>query len=251
MNDALARWLEGHPRYLDGFYDMMRYQVIGDRDAVSTRTQIGLEQAATRLCLLSGQATGAPVENARRAVAAITLLFASFAIHDDLEHDRPLSGDRATLWKRCGLPQALNTGDGLFSLAANAILDAAGGAETAVRLVRELMIMSLAYMNGQRQLLSLTSPEASSSDARLRIARLTAGAPAGYAAWTGASLGDAGEPIAEALRRFGIAVGTAAGLDEEMEEVRQRCLETAIETLERADIRGADKAALRGLVGEL
>jgi geranylgeranyl diphosphate synthase type I len=238
IEETRARWLEGHARYLDGFYDMMRYQLASDREP---------EQFASRLCRLCALATGAPDSTASRAANAVELLLASFAIHDDLERARPATAGRPTLWTRCGLPQALNTGDGLFSLAANALLEVAERPETSVRVVRELMVVSLAYVNGQHQLLHAGEEEPAS----LQAAVLRFGSPAGYAAWLGAQLGDADESVAALFRKFGNAVGTAMQLPQDLQEERPRLLENARSALEALPLTAEQREPFRDLLDRL
>ncbi len=51
------------------------------------------------------------------AAAAIELVHNFSLIHDDIEDNDPIRHNRPTVWKLWGQPQAINTGDGLFSLA--------------------------------------------------------------------------------------------------------------------------------------
>jgi geranylgeranyl diphosphate synthase type I len=51
------------------------------------------------------------------AAAAVELVHNFSLIHDDIEDSDPLRHNRPTLWKLWGQPQAINTGDGMFSLA--------------------------------------------------------------------------------------------------------------------------------------
>lgn len=67
-----------------------------------------------------GQVPAAPayqLEQILPAAAAIELVHNFSLIHDDIEDNDPLRHNRPTLWKLWGQPQAINTGDGLFSLA--------------------------------------------------------------------------------------------------------------------------------------
>ena len=50
------------------------------------------------------------------AAAAIELIHNFSLIHDDIEDNSPLRRGRATVWALWGIPQAINTGDALFTL---------------------------------------------------------------------------------------------------------------------------------------
>jgi len=56
------------------------------------------------------------------AAAAVELIHNFSLIHDDIEDNSPLRRGRPTVWKKWGIPQAINTGDAMFTLAHLAIL---------------------------------------------------------------------------------------------------------------------------------
>ena len=76
---------------------------------------------AHQLCLPDGSHPGDhppyALEQILPAAAAIELVHNFSLIHDDIEDGDPLRRHRPTLWKLWGQPQAINTGDGLFSVA--------------------------------------------------------------------------------------------------------------------------------------
>lgn len=74
------------------------------------------------LVLLVASACGGSWQAALPAAAAVELIHNFSLIHDDIEDDSPLRHGRPTLWKQWGIPQALNTGDTLFTLAHLALL---------------------------------------------------------------------------------------------------------------------------------
>jgi geranylgeranyl diphosphate synthase, type I len=69
------------------------------------------------LTLLSAAASGGDWKCALPAAAAIELVHNFSLIHDDIEDDSPLRRGRPTLWTKWGIPQAINAGDALFTLA--------------------------------------------------------------------------------------------------------------------------------------
>jgi geranylgeranyl diphosphate synthase type I len=69
------------------------------------------------LLLLSCVAAGGSWENALPAAAAVELLHNFSLIHDDIEDDSPLRRGRVTVWEKWGIPQAINTGDAMLTLA--------------------------------------------------------------------------------------------------------------------------------------
>ncbi|HEY7123694.1 MAG TPA: polyprenyl synthetase family protein [Ktedonobacterales bacterium] len=86
------------------------------------------------------------------AAAAVELVHNFSLIHDDIEDSDPLRHNRPTLWKLWGQPQAINTGDGLFSLARLALSELTSHgveAHTVLTLVRLLDSACLTLCEGQ------------------------------------------------------------------------------------------------------
>jgi len=69
------------------------------------------------LLLLITGACGGNWHTALPAAAAVEILHNYTLIHDDIQDQSATRHGRPTLWKQYGIPQAINTGDALFSLA--------------------------------------------------------------------------------------------------------------------------------------
>ncbi len=69
------------------------------------------------LVLLSAEAAGGDWRKALPAAAAVELVHNFSLIHDDIQDNSPLRRSRETVWKKWGIPQAINAGDSMFSLA--------------------------------------------------------------------------------------------------------------------------------------
>jgi geranylgeranyl diphosphate synthase type I len=69
------------------------------------------------LVLLTCAAAGGAWQAALPAAAAVELVHNFSLIHDDIEDNSPTRRSRPTLWKLWGIPQAINSGDALFTLA--------------------------------------------------------------------------------------------------------------------------------------
>jgi geranylgeranyl diphosphate synthase type I len=80
------------------------------------------------LLLLTTAACGAEWERALPAAASVELIHNFSLIHDDIEDNSPTRRGRPTLWKKWGIPQAINTGDAMFTLAHMAMLRLADNA---------------------------------------------------------------------------------------------------------------------------
>ncbi len=69
------------------------------------------------LVLLSTAAAGGDWKKALPAAAAVELIHNFSLIHDDIQDNSPIRRGRATVWIKWGIPQAINAGDLMFTLA--------------------------------------------------------------------------------------------------------------------------------------
>jgi geranylgeranyl diphosphate synthase type I len=66
---------------------------------------------------LTCAAAGGAWKDSLPAAAAVELVHNFSLIHDDIEDNSPLRRGRPTVWKKWGVPQAINTGDAMLTLA--------------------------------------------------------------------------------------------------------------------------------------
>ncbi len=69
------------------------------------------------LVLLSSEAAGGTWRQALPAASAVELLHNFSLVHDDVQDNSPVRRSRATVWVKWGVPQAINAGDTLFTVA--------------------------------------------------------------------------------------------------------------------------------------
>ncbi len=146
------------------------------------------------------------------AAAAVELTHNFTLIHDDIEDGDTERRHRPTLWHVWGIPQALNTGDGMFALARLTlwdIVDEGVDPATAVRLGAVLDRACLVLAEGQYLDISFeTQDDISVSTYVDMISRKTA-TLMGCAAEMGALLGTHDAETIARLRSFGYAMGIA------------------------------------------
>jgi geranylgeranyl diphosphate synthase type I len=146
------------------------------------------------------------------AAAAVELTHNFTLIHDDIEDGDTERRHRATLWKLWGIPQAINTGDGLFALARLTlwgVLDEGVEGGVAARLGAVLDKACLILSEGQYLDISFEGRQDISVAAYVdMISRKTAALMA-CAAEMGAMLGTQDQLSIERLHSFGHAMGVA------------------------------------------
>ena len=136
LRDAIARYLpplEGELRAvveqaeeagppLDAYTTMLTYHMgWSDVDGNPVEGQSG-KRVRPLLCLMACEAAGGTWENALPAAAALELVHNFSLIHDDIQDQGDLRRGQPTVWKVWGVPQAINAGDALFTMAHQAAL---------------------------------------------------------------------------------------------------------------------------------
>jgi geranylgeranyl diphosphate synthase, type I len=172
-----------------------------------------------RLVLLACQAAGGDPAQALPLAAGVQLLHDFTLIHDDIEDNSDTRRGRPTLWSLWGLAQGINAGDGMFVLAHLAIhrLSEVGvPPERALAVLRRFDEVILQVCEGQYLDLSFEGNLAiTPADYLAMIGRKTAALVAGSCE-LGALVGGASAADAAALGRFGVSVGLAFQIEDDI-----------------------------------
>jgi geranylgeranyl diphosphate synthase type I len=95
---------------LQPFYGMMLYHLGLDMERPG-----GGKRMRPLLCVLVYEALAGEARSMLPAAAALELLHNFTLIHDDIEDQDPTRHHRPTVWSVWGVPQAINTGDGMYA----------------------------------------------------------------------------------------------------------------------------------------
>jgi geranylgeranyl diphosphate synthase type I len=213
IDAALRASLPAADERLNGFYGMMRYALgWADENLQPTRADAGKRWRPV-LCLLACAAAGdGNYHRALPAVAALELLHNFSLIHDDIEDGSLERRHRPTVWQLWGIPQGVNTGDGLLMLAHQALArlaDAGVEAATVVAVTQVLDQACLELCQGQFLDLSYEGRLDVSVDDYLAMIGGKSAALIAAATQIGAMLALATPAIVEHYRRCGQRLGLA------------------------------------------
>lgn len=209
MLDTLAR---AHTEQTAPLHEMLVYHLGLDIEA-GTGGSRGKRIRPLLVLLCCGAAHGEP-DGWRRAIpaaAAVELLHNFSLIHDDIQDRSETRRGRPTVWVRWGIPQAINAGDAMYTLAYRALLDLRDrtGAETALVAQEVLQDACLALTAGQFLDLDFeTRMEVSLDEYWTMIGGKTAALLAACAELGALSAGAAGARRT-AFRDFGRSLGLA------------------------------------------
>ena len=163
----------------------------------------------------------AAAQRSRECAAAIELMGASAAAHEDLQTAAQQRNGQDALWSVWGPAQAINAGDGLHALARLTLLNAPQddeGAPLTLAALTELDNAAMAYYQGQHQDLQMQERVDVREEQYLAMARGKHGALVGAAMAMGALAGGADSALADHWRDAGVALGTAAAMARDYRE---------------------------------
>jgi geranylgeranyl diphosphate synthase type I len=204
---------------VERFYAMQEYH-LGWRDPELQPSRLDPGKLVRPLMVLTATAAaGGSLHQALPLAAGIQLLHDFSLIHDDIEDDSALRRGRPTLWHLWGLAQGINAGDGMFTLAHLAIhrlSDNGVPAETVLAILRRFDEVILQVCEGQFLDISFEGRlDITPDDYLAMIMRKTAVLLSG-AAELGAMVAGASTDVRTALADFGLAVGLAFQIEDDI-----------------------------------
>ncbi len=194
---------------LEEMYSMLAYHMGWEGEGA------GVEARGKRirplLVLLAASAAGGEWSGALPAAAAVELLHNFSLIHDDIQDHSPMRRGRQTVWKRWGVPQAVNVGDTMFTLAQIALLrlEATGTPAVALQAMHILQEASLALTQGQYLDLAYEGRGDLSLEAYWPMVSGKTAALLSACTQLGALCALAEAQVCESYRRFGRTLGLA------------------------------------------
>ncbi len=162
------------------------------------------------VALLTCAAAGGDPRTAAPLAAAIELLHNFTLIHDDIQDSSPSRRHRPTVWSLWGEGQAINAGDALFAaahLALFRLVELDVSPALVLRLAESFNRMTIEIVTGQVLDLSFEGRSDVTPAAYLEMIGGKTAAIVRFAAWGGALLAGAPEPVAGGFGIFGRALG--------------------------------------------
>ncbi len=198
-----------------GLYEMVRYHLALDGSGAS-----GGKRMRPLLGLLAYASIAGEHQRALPGAAAVELGHNFSLVHDDIEDGDTERRHRATLWTIHGVPQAINTGDALFSLsriALHRLTDLGFPDNTVLRLMRLYDETCLALCEGQYIDIAMSaSDELMSVDLYFDMIGRKTAALISASIEAGALLATSDEEVIARYRGFGWALGLAFQLNDDL-----------------------------------
>jgi geranylgeranyl diphosphate synthase type I len=198
-----------------GLYEMVRYHLALDGSGAS-----GGKRMRPLLGLLAYASIAGDYRRALPGAAAVELGHNFSLVHDDIEDGDTERRHRATLWTVHGIPQAINTGDTLFSLsriALHRLTDLGFSDAKVLRLMRLYDETCLALCEGQYiDIATGESDEVMSVEAYFDMIGRKTAALIAASIEAGALLATDDEAVIARYRAFGWALGVAFQLNDDL-----------------------------------
>jgi geranylgeranyl diphosphate synthase type I len=196
----------------EGLFAWMRYHLGWEDTAGAPAEESPGKMLRSIAVLLATELTGGSVEAAAPAGAAVDLVHNFSLLHDDIEDASETRRGRKTVWTVAGVPQAINTGDGMFTLARLAmhrLLEAGIEERRVVEAMRELDEACLRLVEGQYLDIAFEQRDKVTRAEYLTMATGKTAAMFAAPFAIGALLGGASGEVVAAFRTFGLHVGLA------------------------------------------
>jgi geranylgeranyl diphosphate synthase type I len=161
------------------------------------------------LCLWACSACGDDARSGLPAAGAIEWFHNFTLVHDDIQDGDRTRHSRETVWSLWGVPQAINAGDAMQTLAFLSIAKNGHHPDRALRAMAAIGQAGLVVIEGQCLDLELEGQVDATLRAYLRMVAAKTGALLGASLESGALMAGADEARAHHFRRAGRLLGTA------------------------------------------
>jgi len=214
MRPAVEADLQGFigrsiPQHYPELHDMLAYHMGWQGEGAGPDAQG--KRIRQLLVMLTAEAAGGQWQSALPASTAVELLHNFSLIHDDIQDNSPLRRNRPTVWVKWGMPQAINAGDVMFTLAFMAIQGLAStlAAQRVLDAIHILQETCLLLTQGQYLDISYEDKLSLSIEDYWRMIGGKTSALLSCCAQLGALAGGASEEQAAHFKEYGYSLGLA------------------------------------------
>lgn len=205
VNAGITRFEYDEPKSL---YEPISYTMAG-----------GGKRLRPVLTLAVADALDADVEDALRPALGVELYHNFTLLHDDIMDNSPTRRGRQAVWKKWDIAQAILSGDTMFSVAIDCILNSCYGDSQRISLIECFNKTALAVDCGQQYDMDFERREEVSVDEYINMISLKTGALLAGACRMGAICGNATSDICDAFHSYGINLGIAFQIQDDILDV--------------------------------
>jgi geranylgeranyl pyrophosphate synthase len=191
-------------------------------EAVWYHIGTGGKRIRPALALMACESLGGEWKRALPLAAACELLHNWLLVHDDIEDGDEMRRDQPTVWKKYGVPHAINVGD----LMAHKVFELITGAKdieekTRLQLVRMMVETTVRTAEGQAADMNLSRSRSPSEKEYMEMAMMKTGHYMTAPIVGGALIGGAGKKELERILEFGRHAGPAFQIADDILDLTQ------------------------------
>jgi geranylgeranyl diphosphate synthase type II len=179
----------------------------------------GGKRIRPQLVLLAAKLFGAKTENAFYPAVAFEMLHNFTLIHDDIMDNAPIRRGKETVYKKWNSNIAILSGDVLASMAMKHLLKTPCAPKTLIKMVDLFVQTSIEICEGQQYDLDFETQEVVTIDEYLNMIRLKTAVMIASCLKSGAMLANASEKNQNEIYQFGIHLGLAFQLVDDLLDV--------------------------------
>lgn len=179
----------------------------------------GGKRLRPRLVLMATEAFDGDMEKAIYPAAAFEMLHNFTLIHDDIMDDAPIRRGKPTVYKQWNGNIAILSGDALANMALIEMLDTPISAENVVKLTKLFAQTSVEICEGQQYDLDFETCDHVSIDDYIYMIRFKTAVLLAACLKAGAMISNAPEEAQESIYQFGISIGLAFQLKDDLLDV--------------------------------
>lgn len=179
----------------------------------------GGKRLRPRLVLMATEAFDGDMEKAVYPAAAFEMLHNFTLIHDDIMDDAPIRRGKPTVYKQWNGNIAILSGDALANMALIEMLDTPISAENVVKLTKLFAQTSVEICEGQQYDLDFETCDHVSIDDYIYMIRFKTAVLLAACLKAGAMISNAPEEAQESIYQFGISIGLAFQLKDDLLDV--------------------------------
>jgi geranylgeranyl diphosphate synthase type I len=194
---------------LNQYYSMLAYHLGWEGEGAGPEARG--KRIRPLLVLLTCAAAGGNWKDALPAAASVELVHNFSLIHDDIQDNSPLRRGRETVWRRWGIPQAINAGDAMFTLAHLSLLrlEETTSPEITTRAANTLHQACLQLTKGQYLDLAFETKDYLPLNAYWQMVGGKTASLIGACTELGAIVADVSKQRRDSFREFGFNLGLA------------------------------------------
>jgi geranylgeranyl diphosphate synthase type I len=189
------------------------------KPAISYQVQTGGKRIRAALCVGACELVGGEYTRALNFAVAIEHLQNFTLIHDDIADGDTQRRAQEAIWKRFGLPHAINIGDLFVPLAALTITESSYPESVKLRLMRAVSIYGIQMAEGQALDINMRRRDAVTVEEYIDCTRKKTGAFLAMATVGGGIIGDATPTQIQALADFSMLAGPAFQIKDDILDV--------------------------------